>query len=92
MAINTHTVQACNDKQQVKPILEQIKELPVELGKPAALVADMGYFSEANVKLCGEQNVTPLIAVSREEHHPEPMARFTEPPPLKENATEVDMM
>lgn len=92
LIVTTNTVQACNDKQQVKPILEQIKDLPVELGKAATLVADTGYFSEGNVKLCGEQNVTPLIAVSREEHHPEPMARFTEPQPLKENATEVEKM
>jgi hypothetical protein len=33
-----------------------------------------------------------LIAVKREEHHPVPMARFTEPPPLKEDATEVAKM
>ena len=92
LIVTTNTVQACNDKQQVEPILELLKELPVELGAPGNLVADTGYFSEGNVKLCGEQNVTPLIAVSREEHHPEPMARFTEPPPLKENATEVEKM
>ena len=92
LIITTNTVQACNDKQQVGAILEQIKDLPVELGKPVTLVADTGYFSEANVKLCGEQNVIPLIAVSREEHHPEPMARFSEPQLLKENATEVEKM
>jgi hypothetical protein len=38
------------------------------------------------------RNITPLIAVSREEHHPEPMARFTEPPPFKEHATELEEM
>lgn len=92
LIVSTNTVQACNDKQQVGAILELLKDLPVELGKPVNLVADTGYFSEANVKLCGEENVTPLIAVSREEHHPEPMARFTEPPPLKDNATEVERM
>lgn len=92
LIVTTNTVQACNDKQQVEPILELLKDLPVELGTPGNLVADTGYFSEGNVKLCGGQNVTPLIAVSREEHHPEPMARFTEPPPLKKNATEVEKM
>lgn len=92
LIVTTNTVQACNDKQQVGAILEQIKALPVELGKPVNLVADTGYFSENNVNLCREENVTPLIAVSREAHHPEPMARFTEPPPLKENATEVEKM
>lgn len=84
LIVTTNTVHACNDKQQVGAIIEQLKELSVELGKPATLVADTGYFSESNVNLCGKQNVAPLIAVSREEHHPEPMARFTESPPLKE--------
>lgn len=92
LIVTTNTVQACNDKQQVEQIIKQLKALPVELGKPGNLVADTGYFSEANVKLCVGQKVAPLIAVSREEHHPEPMARFTEPPPLKEDATEVEKM
>lgn len=92
LIVTTNTVQACNDKQQVEAILEQIEALPAELGKPDNLVADTGYFSEANVNICSERQITPLIAVSREEHHPDPMARFTEPPPLKEDATEVEKM
>ena len=92
LIVTTNTVQACNDKQQVEQIIKQLKAMPVELGKPGNLVADTGYFSEVNVKLCVEQKVTPLIAVSREAHHPEPMARFTEPPSLKENASEVEKM
>jgi transposase len=92
LIVTTNTVQACNDKQQVEPILQQLKALPVELGKPVNVVADTGYFSATNVKICVEQKITPLIAVKREEHHPDPMARFTEPQPLKEDATEVEKM
>jgi transposase len=92
LIVNTDTVQACNDKQQIQPALERLATLPEALGKLVNLVADTGYCSENNVKACVEQNVTPLIAVSREEHHPDPLARFTEPPPLKENATEVERM
>ena len=92
LIVTTDTVQACNDKQQVAPILKQLKALPAELGQPVHLVADTGYFSEANVKACGEQAMTPLIAMKREAHHPDPLARFTEPPPLKEDATEVETM
>ena len=92
LIVTTDTVQACNDKQQVAPILTQLKALPVELGQPVHLVADTGYCSEANVKACGEQALTPLIAMKREAHHPDPLARFTEPPPLKEDATEVETM
>lgn len=92
LIVTANTVQACNDKQQVEPMLQQLKALPVELGKPGNLVADTGYFSEANVNACSEQKITPLIAVSREEHHPDPMARFTEPAPLREDATETEKM
>jgi len=92
LIVKTATVQACNDKQQVAPMLERIKTLPVELGKPVALVADTGYFSEANVNACGEHHITPLIAVSREAHHPDPLARFTEPPPLSAGATAMERM
>ena len=41
---------------------------------------------------CGEQKITPLIAVQREAHHPDPLARFAEPPPLKKGAMEVERM
>ena len=92
LIVTTDTVQACNDKQQVAPILKQLKALPAELGQPVHLVADTGYFSEANVTACGEQAMTPLIAMKREAHHPDPLARFIEPPPLKEDATEVETM
>lgn len=92
LIVKTGTVQACNDKQQVEPMLTQIKTLSVRLGKPVSLVADTGYFSEANVNACGEYSIIPLIAVSRQAHHPDPLARFTEPPPLKEDATEVEKM
>ena len=92
LIVNTNTVQACNDKQQIQPALERMAELPEALGKLEHLVADTGYCSDANVKACVEQNVIPLIAVSREHHHPDPMARFTEPPPLQENATEMESM
>jgi transposase len=92
LIVTTDTVQACNDKQQVIPTLEQLKSLPVELGRPVNLVADTGYFSEANVNACGKHSITPLIAVSRAAHHPDPMARFTEAPPLEESATAVESM
>ena len=58
LIVVSNTVQACNDKQQVEPMLEQLKALPVALGESEHLVADTGYFSEANVKACAEQHIT----------------------------------
>ena len=78
----TDTVQATNDKQPVSPMLEQLATLPEQLGTPTTLVADTGYYSEANVKTCVKHTITPLIAVKREAHHLDPMERYTEPPPL----------
>lgn len=92
LIVKTDTVQATNDKQQLAPLLAQINTLPAELGKPAALVADSGYFSEANVKVCESRHIAPLIAVSREQHHPDPLERFTSPPPLEDDATALDKM
>ncbi len=92
LIVKTGTVQASNDKQQISSMPEQLATLPDVLGKPITLVADTGYYSEANVKACGKHAITPLIAVSREAHHPDPMARFTEPPPLSAGATEVEVM
>ena len=92
LIVNTDTVQACNDKQQIQAALERLAKMPEALGKLEHLVADTGYCSDANVNACVEQKVIPLIAVSREHHHPDPLDRFTEPPPLKENATEMESM
>ena len=89
---NTNVVQAANDKQQVEVMLDELVALPASLGRVETLVADTGYFSEANVKACGEHDITPLIAVKRDSHHPDPLERFTEPPPLAEDATEVEKM
>jgi transposase len=92
LIVKTNTVQACNDKQQIEPMLKKLDTLPDELGNISTLVADTGFYSEANVNACAENEITPLIAVSREEHHLDPLDRFTEPPPLEACATAVEAM
>jgi transposase len=61
--------QDTNDKQQVEPILSELKELPAHLGQPSTLLADNGYFSNDNIQACVKQNIEPLIALGREAHH-----------------------
>lgn len=92
LIVKTQTVQAGNDKQQVVPMLNQLKTLPTDLGRPLALVADTGYYSEANVTACGMHAITPLIAMGRDKHHADPLDRFAEPAPLPEGATAVQTM
>ena len=41
-----------NDKQELQPALDNLSQLPEELGQVDYLLTDTGYFSEANVKDC----------------------------------------
>ncbi|MDF1481243.1 IS1182 family transposase [Extensimonas sp. H3M7-6] len=84
--------QACNDKEQVQPMLERIAALAPVLGQAKQLLADTGYYSAKNVQACQAKNIDPFIAVKRDEHHPTPLARFTEPAALPEDATPAQVM
>ncbi len=60
-----HVSQAANDKREIEPALEEIAELPEELGKAEAVIADAGYFSRENLERCENADVTPFIAPGR---------------------------
>jgi transposase len=92
LVIAAQVVQAPNDKQQVEPMLKQIEALPAELGKPDTLLADTGYFSEANVMLCAAAQIDPVIARGRQSHHPSLAERFAIAPPAPENPTPLEAM
>jgi transposase len=92
LVVATDVVQAANDKQQLAPMVEKLKALPEELGKPETLLADNGYFSAANVTACGAGNIAPLIATGREVHHPPLAERFADAPPAPKNPTPVEAM
>jgi hypothetical protein len=66
--------------------------LHVALGAPATLLADSGYFSEANVKLCLDAGIAPLIATGRQSHHPSLAERFGSPPAAPVDPTPVEAM
>jgi transposase len=84
--------QDTNDKRQVAPMVKHLGALPEELGRAAQLLADNGYFSEANVDACEAAGITPLISLGREKHHPGWKARFQEAPPAPENPTPMQAM
>ena len=92
LIVTTHVSQAPNDKQELGPALINLKRLPQALGTVTEILADNGFFSEGNVTLCEENEVTSYIAVKRESHHPSLMERFQEPPPLSDAANAVDTM
>ena len=70
LVVAADVVQAPNDKQQLEPMLDKIADLPDALGKVGELLADNGYFSEANVNACAAAGIEPVIAMGREAHHP----------------------
>ena len=49
LVVGLGVTQACNDKEQVLPMLEQLVALPASLGRPLALAADTGFYSARNV-------------------------------------------
>jgi transposase len=92
LIVTTHVSQAPNDKQELKPALDNLNQLPQALGTVRDILADNGYFSEGNVTLCEQHEVTPYIAAIREKHHASPVERFEEPKPLSDAANAVDAM
>ena len=66
--------------------------LPEGLGRAEELLADNGYYSEANVACCGETGIAPLISMGREKHHSGWKARFQDAPPAPENPTPLQAM
>ena len=92
LVVATSLTQAPNDQQQLAPIVQTLQAQEAQLGSATSLVADTGYCSESNVKICEQAGLVPLIAVARQEHHPHWRERFTEPAPLQADATAMQAM
>ena len=54
------------------------------------IVADAGYFSEENIKLCEKNGITPYISFGKEQHNQPLQERFKEADPLPPNPTSVE--
>lgn len=65
--VAAQVTQQANDKQQVKPLVEQMK---VNLGgrTPGELSADAGYYSDDNVAYLEGQAIEPFVATGRQKH------------------------
>ena len=92
LVVTEYVTPHANDKQEIEPALQALKELAGPLGHPEAILADTGYYSEANVRACDAAGVTPYIAMGRERHHLPVEQRWTEPPPLAPDTGPVDAM
>ena len=92
LVITADVVQAPNDKREIEPALAALARLPEALGTPDTLLADNGHFSQANVEVCGQAKIDPLIAPARERHHLSWRDRFAEAPPAPEDRTPLEGM
>jgi transposase len=92
LVVAADVTQATNDKQQLEPMLEKMGDLPDEFGKTDALLADNGYFSEANVNACAAAGIDPVIASGREAHHPALAERFADDPVAPTDPTPIEAM
>lgn len=92
LVIGATVTKASNGKEQVVPVLEQMAALPKTLGHLDQLLADTGFCSSTNVTACGNAGIEPLLAVARDEHHPDWRERFTEPERLPEETSPMQRM
>lgn len=92
LIVEQHITQQPNDKQEIKPALEKIAALPEALGEAENMLADTGYFSGANVDLCKDANIDPLIPSRREKHNRPLKERFKEDPELPQKASALEAM
>lgn len=93
LVVENHLTQAANDKLEVEPALLRLKALPEEIGRLKALLADTGFCSETNVKLCENAGVEPWFAQARQKHNQSLKERFgPEPEPLGDDATALEKM
>ncbi|HXD03784.1 MAG TPA: IS1182 family transposase [Novosphingobium sp.] len=80
------------DARQLDPMLDRLALIPEALGRTTDLLADAGFFSQANVERCRERKVAPLIARRRDQHYVPWLDRLAEPPPFDEAGRPVDQM
>lgn len=92
LIVESHISQATNDKQEIIPTLTALKDLPVELGQIDNILADAGYYSDANVTSCELADIDPFIPPRRDKHNQPMFERFADPLPLPEDAAPIDKM
>jgi len=69
--VATGVTQETNDKRQVKPMVEAIKE-NLDGQVPAKMSKDSGYYSEDNVRYLEKEEIDAYIAVGRTKHGESP--------------------
>lgn len=76
--VGSRLTQAANDKEELGPMLEEMKKRCGAL--PERLSADAGYFSEANIKLLENSDIEGFVAVEKQKHDEGPPPARGRPP------------
>ncbi len=93
LIVASDVTQAANDKGQLLPMIQKLRELPKELGRAKRILTDNGYFSERNIEQCVAAKIEPLIAMGRTRHHLSWKQRFAAAPKAPpESATALQKM
>lgn len=64
--VGTHVTQETNDKQQVQPVMEDVKKRTGQTPKKASL--DAGYYSDDNVAYLESEQIDAYMATGRQKH------------------------
>jgi len=88
LIVGQQVTQAANDKQQLVPLLEKIKEQSGQ--KPQGVLTDSGYCSEENLKYLNKRKIEGFVATGKQKHNErrEPC----KPGPLPKGARRVQQM
>ena len=92
LIIESHISQSPNDKQEITPTLTSLNKLPEQLGAIDAILADAGYYSDANAISCMQSGMEPYIPPNRDKHNQPPTERFTDPAPSPDATELIDKM
>jgi len=92
LMVGGHISQATNDKQELQPVLEALDELPEQLGMLKRITADSGYYSEDNISEATDRELTPYLAMGRQNHNQRWDKRLEDPGPPPKDASEKQQM
>jgi transposase len=77
LVVASYVTQHTNDKLEIVPTLEELKKTESTIEqKVDTLLADAGFFSEANIQHCENTNIKPLFAQKRDHHNKSVTERF----------------
>jgi transposase len=92
LIIGQHVSQNTNDKQEVAPALEQLSNLPSDLGDIKKAAADNGYFSKENIEKFEAAGIEPYLPNGRQHHNPTLEERFPKETEMPKDADSVVAM